>query len=128
MRVATISVAGERRVGRVSDDGEWVAPFNLPASEAETGVLALVEREGRLPETLSPIRLSEVLLEAPMPRPRRNIFCVGKNYHEHAHEFASSGFDSSAAQRCGAEEPDHLLEGARNASSPGRRGTIDAIR
>ncbi len=29
--------------------------------------------------------------------PRRNIFCVGKNYHEHAKEFASSGFDSSAA-------------------------------
>ncbi|TIW18038.1 MAG: fumarylacetoacetate hydrolase family protein, partial [Mesorhizobium sp.] len=24
------------------------------------------------------------------------IFCVGKNYHEHAHEFARSGFDSSA--------------------------------
>ena len=30
-------------------------------------------------------------------RPRRNIFCVGKNYHEHAQEFAKSGFDSSAA-------------------------------
>ena len=28
--------------------------------------------------------------------PRRNIFCVGKNYHEHAHEFSKSGFDSSA--------------------------------
>jgi 2-keto-4-pentenoate hydratase/2-oxohepta-3-ene-1,7-dioic acid hydratase in catechol pathway len=39
-----------------------------------------------------------VALEAPIPRPRRNIFCVGKNYHEHAKEFADSGFDSSAAQ------------------------------
>jgi 2-keto-4-pentenoate hydratase/2-oxohepta-3-ene-1,7-dioic acid hydratase in catechol pathway len=29
--------------------------------------------------------------------PRRNIFCVGKNYYEHAHEFSRSGFDSSAA-------------------------------
>ncbi|PTB87500.1 hydrolase [Pseudidiomarina aestuarii] len=27
----------------------------------------------------------------------RNIFCVGKNYMEHAHEFSKSGFDSSAA-------------------------------
>ena len=34
---------------------------------------------------------------APIGRPRRNIFCVGKNYHEHAQEFAKSGFDSSAA-------------------------------
>ena len=36
-------------------------------------------------------------LEAPIPLPHRNIFCVGKNYHEHAHEFSRSGFDSSAA-------------------------------
>ena len=33
----------------------------------------------------------------PIPRPERNIFCIGKNYFEHAHEFARSGFDSSAA-------------------------------
>jgi 2-keto-4-pentenoate hydratase/2-oxohepta-3-ene-1,7-dioic acid hydratase in catechol pathway len=29
---------------------------------------------------------------------RRNIFCVGKNYHEHAREFSQSGFDTSAQQ------------------------------
>ncbi|MGI4942071.1 MAG: fumarylacetoacetate hydrolase family protein, partial [Janthinobacterium lividum] len=28
----------------------------------------------------------------------RNVFCVGKNYHEHAKEFANSGFDTSAAK------------------------------
>ena len=50
-----------------------------------------------LPRTLSPIPLAQVSLEAPIPQPRRNIFCVGKNYHEHAHEFSRSGFDSSAA-------------------------------
>lgn len=36
-------------------------------------------------------------LLAPIPRPRRNLFCVGKNYRAHAREFAQSGFDSSAA-------------------------------
>jgi 2-keto-4-pentenoate hydratase/2-oxohepta-3-ene-1,7-dioic acid hydratase in catechol pathway len=35
---------------------------------------------------------------APLPRPARNVFCVGKNYHEHAKEFASSGFDSTAKE------------------------------
>ncbi len=30
--------------------------------------------------------------------PRRNIICVGKNYYEHAKEFHSSGFDSSAGK------------------------------
>jgi len=43
------------------------------------------------------LSLDEVRVVAPIPRPARNIFCVGKNYHDHAHEFASSGFDSSAA-------------------------------
>src|SRR3546814_16826967 len=45
----------------------------------------------------SPVALSDIELEAPIPLPRRNIFCVGKNYHDHAQEFASPGFDSSAA-------------------------------
>jgi len=36
-------------------------------------------------------------LKSPIARPRRNIFCVGKNYRQHAAEFARSGFDSSAA-------------------------------
>jgi 2-keto-4-pentenoate hydratase/2-oxohepta-3-ene-1,7-dioic acid hydratase in catechol pathway len=32
---------------------------------------------------------------APLPKPRRNIMCVGKNYYEHAEEFHNSGFDST---------------------------------
>jgi 2-keto-4-pentenoate hydratase/2-oxohepta-3-ene-1,7-dioic acid hydratase in catechol pathway len=32
---------------------------------------------------------------APIPQPPRNIFCVGKNYTEHAKEFGGSGFDAS---------------------------------
>ncbi|MDP3321555.1 MAG: fumarylacetoacetate hydrolase family protein, partial [Bosea sp. (in: a-proteobacteria)] len=39
--------------------------------------------------------LSAVKIEAPIPRPARNVMCVGKNYHEHAKEFAQSGFDAS---------------------------------
>lgn len=30
--------------------------------------------------------------------PERNIFCVGKNYHDHAAEFSKSGFDHSAKE------------------------------
>jgi 2-keto-4-pentenoate hydratase/2-oxohepta-3-ene-1,7-dioic acid hydratase in catechol pathway len=97
MRVATFSIAGERRVGLVDLESRTVAPFDLPVESAASGVLALIDRNGAgLPRTLSPVPLDRVELEAPVPRPRRNIFCVGKNYHEHAHEFARSGFDSSA--------------------------------
>lgn len=97
MKVATFSVAGERRVGVVDLESGTVAPFDLPVERSRAGVAALVELDGSdLPRTLSPIPLDRVVFEAPIPQPRRNIFCVGKNYHEHAHEFANSGFDSSA--------------------------------
>lgn len=39
--------------------------------------------------------LENVKVLAPLA-PKRNIFCVGKNYHEHAAEFSKSGFDHSA--------------------------------
>ncbi|RWE34713.1 MAG: FAA hydrolase family protein [Mesorhizobium sp.] len=97
MRVATFSISGERRVGLVDLDAQTIAPFDFSVDQARSGILALVERNGAgIPRTLSPIPIAQVEIEAPIPRPRRNIFCVGKNYHEHAHEFARSGFDSSA--------------------------------
>jgi 2-keto-4-pentenoate hydratase/2-oxohepta-3-ene-1,7-dioic acid hydratase in catechol pathway len=106
MKVATVSIAGERRVGQVTDDGLSIAPFDLPLSEAQDGVVALIRRDGHgLPPALSSIRMTEVAIEAPIPVPRRNIFCVGKNYHDHAHEFAKSGFDSSAAKEAVPSSP-----------------------
>ncbi|MCU0946253.1 MAG: fumarylacetoacetate hydrolase family protein [Rubritepida sp.] len=40
--------------------------------------------------------VADARLAAPIPRPPKNVFCVGKNYHEHAKEFAGSGFDGGA--------------------------------
>ena len=40
------------------------------------------------------IPIEKVILLAPIPRPARNIFCVGKNYRAHAEEFTRSGFDA----------------------------------
>ena len=62
----------------------------LPLVEALVAGRALPASQG---PALTP---AQVQLLAPIPRPRRNIFCVGKNYHAHAREFAGSGFDSSA--------------------------------
>jgi len=105
VRVAVCSIAGEMRVGLVSPDGLSLSPFQLSVEEAARGILALIGHEGGLPPTSSPVPLDRVTLEAPIPRPLRNIFCVGKNYHEHAHEFASSGYDSSAAKGAVPQDP-----------------------
>ena len=46
-------------------------------------------------ESLASLDIIDIKLLAPIPRPLRNIMCVGKNYHDHAQEFYGSGFDSS---------------------------------
>lgn len=45
----------------------------------------------------------EIRLHAPIPRPAKNLLCVGKNYHAHAKEFQGSGFDKSST---GTDVPD----------------------
>lgn len=67
---------------------------------------ALVEqiRNAKHGELLVPA--AEAKLLAPIPKPHRNIFCVGKNYHEHAMEFHDSGFDASAGKDA---IPDHPI-------------------
>ena len=104
MKIATYRVGGERRVGVVDERRQTVAPYDLPEAEAAHGLLALIDRPAA-PPTLQPMPLREAILEAPIPRPRRNIFCIGKNYHEHAKEFAASGFDSSAAAGIAPKHP-----------------------
>lgn len=44
------------------------------------------------------LAFSNVKLHAPIPRPAKNILCVGKNYFDHAHEFHASGVDASAGK------------------------------
>lgn len=99
MRFVTISHDGQAHVGVLdAETGEIslaVDPSNRPVGDLlsliATDTARSVKRAaGR------PLKASDVKLLAPIPRPARNVMCVGKNYHEHAHEFAKSGFDSSS--------------------------------
>jgi 2-keto-4-pentenoate hydratase/2-oxohepta-3-ene-1,7-dioic acid hydratase in catechol pathway len=58
--------------------------------------LARARRAGRSGEGRIPA--GSVKLLAPIPRPAKNILCVGKNYHDHAQEFHSSGVDASGKE------------------------------
>lgn len=62
------------------------------------------ERAGRL-ETGVPRALAEVKLAAPVGPLAKNIICVGKNYHDHAKEFAHSGVDQSGDKQESPEAP-----------------------
>jgi 2-keto-4-pentenoate hydratase/2-oxohepta-3-ene-1,7-dioic acid hydratase in catechol pathway len=101
MRLATFKQDGLRWVGLLDSDSTSLKVLKLSQTDAQRGILAIVERmvsgEG-LPETDgAPIPLNAVTLEAPIPLPRRNIFCVGRNYHEHAKELSASVFKNNNA-------------------------------
>ncbi len=88
-------------VGIVSDDEQSIQQLSLDPALTANGVGAIVALQASgqpLPAKGAVHAMSAVKLLAPFPRPARNIFCVGKNYFEHAKEFAQSGFDSSAAK------------------------------
>lgn len=108
MKIATFKTGDERKIGIVDEQTATVSPFEFSPAETQQGIQHLIERQVagiNLPATANALSLDEIILEAPLPRPRRNIFCVGKNYHDHAHEFSNSGFDSSAVQGAVPEHP-----------------------
>jgi len=99
VRIATFVHDGRRQVGRVSADGLAITPLALDPADARLGALALIEASAAglpLPtEAGNALALGAVRLEAPLPLPRRNLWCVGRNYHEHARELQGSVFKNN---------------------------------
>ena len=99
MKIVAFHYQGQPGVGLVCADLKRVEPFDMPLLQCELGALAIIELQARgapLPPLLAAIDLADVQITAPLSRPRRNIFCVGKNYFAHAKELAGSGLGGSA--------------------------------
>lgn len=101
MRIASWSWGGRQHAGTVSADGREVTP--LAVANPSRGALELVEclaRGERLPAEAGPrLPVSAVTLRAPLPRPRRNLFCLGRNYRAHAAELATTVFRDSLPEK-----------------------------
>lgn len=89
MRLATVLHEGRPRVGRVTGSG-----LELFGVDGSTGVVAIIGCGNALPPVDARIALADAVLLAPIPRPRRNLWCVGRNYHAHARELDESVFRS----------------------------------
>jgi 2-keto-4-pentenoate hydratase/2-oxohepta-3-ene-1,7-dioic acid hydratase in catechol pathway len=78
------------------------AAGTIRAIDAAHDMVDLITRYDEIKPQLSAagadLPLSSVKLLAPIPHPRRNIFCVGKNYRDHAKEFAGSGYEAGAVK------------------------------
>jgi 2-keto-4-pentenoate hydratase/2-oxohepta-3-ene-1,7-dioic acid hydratase in catechol pathway len=100
MRLVTFRDSRGVRLGALSADDEVLdlsaADATLPVSMLEAIAGGALDRL-RAAAGAAPVATGARLL-APIPRPLKNIFCVGKNYHEHAKEFAGSGFDATAKE------------------------------
>ena len=96
MKLATYRFNDAIRVGQWDEKTRTVRGLTLDGAPV-TDLVSLMAVGDRLPEcTVSDqaLSLGEISLLAPIPRPARNIFCVGKNYVNHAREFTRSGFDA----------------------------------
>ncbi|MDH3261308.1 MAG: fumarylacetoacetate hydrolase family protein [Acidimicrobiia bacterium] len=108
MRLVTIEDQNGRRVGVM--DGDAVADVTavdrgLPADMIDLiglGSSGLDRLRGAF-DGAPRCEPSSFRLLAPIPRPRKNVMAVGRNYRDHAKEFSESGFDASEKQMI----PDH---------------------
>jgi len=103
MRLVTFTRAGrvQQEVGALAEDG---AVLDLAAAEPLLRGQSMLDLAAAEPGLIDKLRaalprapkVADARLLAPIPRTPKNIFCVGKNYREHAKEFAGSGFDGGA--------------------------------
>ena len=102
MKLATLTIDGIDQAVVISPDGQGFCPVREVLPNVGTDMLSVIGMLDDPRAVLAAVRhwrpLAGQRLRAPIPRPARNIFCVGKNYHEHAKEFAQSGFDTSAVR------------------------------
>jgi 2-keto-4-pentenoate hydratase/2-oxohepta-3-ene-1,7-dioic acid hydratase in catechol pathway len=102
MRFATLEINGRDVVVAVTPDGSQYCEASRVFPGFEGDMTALIERQPSMAGISMPTDglrpMAGQRLRAPIPEPRRNIFCVGKNYHEHAKEFGQSGYDMSAGK------------------------------
>jgi len=94
VRLVTFTDGMGARVGALDASGQ-VLDFTAMDSSLPRDMLGLIA-SGRIPSIAGAPVVTEARLLAPIPRTPKNVFCVGKNYHEHAKEFAGSGFDGGA--------------------------------
>jgi len=98
MKYVSYSRNGRPGIGLLDVDSDTIQPLVWGAGSHN---LLSVITGPSVPATdgdaeAKPLPLSDLRVLAPIPSPSRNIICVGKNYREHASEFARSGFDASS--------------------------------
>ncbi|MCE8033550.1 FAA hydrolase family protein [Billgrantia tianxiuensis] len=100
MKFATLRPAPDQPplVALIDAAGQHYWPLNELVPEFQGDMQQLLRDWASLAARIAPKgegRLLDAARLEPPIHPHRNMFCVGKNYFEHAAEFSHSGYDSS---------------------------------
>lgn len=98
MKIATIRRGQAYAIALFEEDGARLFAVPDSLTKPDGGLVGLIKNGAASANALKGEDLgpaSAVTLAAPIPHPVRNIFCVGKNYAEHAKELAGSLFQES---------------------------------
>ena len=128
MHLVTFTHSGTRRIGVLDRKAGAIVDLSVVAPELPREMLAFIAQGDiglkRAREALASgngvIALKDVKLDAPIPRPSKNVLCVGKNYHEHAKEFHNSGFDASAGANAVPDVPIIFTKAPTSVIGPGQ--------
>ena len=119
MRIAAVHNENGKIFGTV--EGEQFRPLlkgGAPVNDLRD-VIALVEAGGTLSH--GPAQpLAGLKLAAPVGPLPKNVMAVGKNYHDHAREFARSGFDQSGDKVEVPEFPVVFTKAVTSLADPGQ--------
>lgn len=129
MKLVTFSHRGRTRLGVIDTDKKDVVDLSVAAPKLPADMTALielgdrglkaVEKASRTRKKNARLPISRVTLRAPIPTPRRNVLCVGKNYYDHAHEFDKSGFNATKGDSAIPELPIIFTKAPSSVSGPG---------
>ncbi len=97
MRWARWSWGGRFYLGVVSPSGQEVSPLvaERDGGDMLTLIRSLVNGAAPPAPVAARLPIDAVTLSAPIARPARNLFCVGRNYRAHAQELAGTVFRST---------------------------------
>ena len=121
MRIAAIHGPKGKIFGAV--EGDNFRPFSVGGATLRDlrHVIKLIGEGTAAPEYGEPVALARAKLAAPVGPLTKNVICVGKNYHDHAREFAQSGVDQSGDKQEVPADPVIFTKSTSSLADPGQK-------
>lgn len=120
MRIAAVHTPEGKVFGAIQDNTFRTILKDGAAARDLRQVIALVGEGTAKLKYGTPVALDGVKLAAPVGPLAKNIMCVGKNYHDHAQEFARSGVDQSGDKQEVPSEPVVFTKATSSLADPGQ--------